>query len=62
MRSPSTLVSKNDHLAWGARPLRRIIQKLAHEPLADYLLEKNPAAGTKIRVEVDGKELKMAEG
>jgi hypothetical protein len=29
--------------------------------LADYLLEKNPPAGTKIRVEVEGKGLKMAE-
>jgi hypothetical protein len=32
------------------------------EPLADYLLEKNPAAGTKIRVDVEGEKLKMAEG
>jgi len=32
------------------------------KPLADYLLEKNPATGTKIKVEVEGEKLKMAEG
>jgi hypothetical protein len=31
------------------------------EPLADYLLEKNPTAGTKIRMDVDGKDLRIAE-
>jgi hypothetical protein len=31
------------------------------EPLADYLLEKNPAAGTKIRVDMEGKGLRIAE-
>jgi ATP-dependent Clp protease ATP-binding subunit ClpC len=55
------LLAQNDHPEWGARPLRRIIQKFVREPLADYLLEKNPPAGTKIRVEVEGKGLKMAE-
>jgi ATP-dependent Clp protease ATP-binding subunit ClpA len=55
------LLAQNDHPEWGARPLRRIIQKFVREPLADYLLEKNPAAGTKIRVEVEGKELKIAD-
>jgi ATP-dependent Clp protease ATP-binding subunit ClpC len=55
------LLAQNDHPEWGARPLRRIIQKFVREPLADYLLEKNPAAGAKIRVDVDGKELKIAD-
>jgi hypothetical protein len=32
------------------------------EPLADYLLEKNPSAGTKIKVDVEGEKLKMMEG
>jgi hypothetical protein len=31
------------------------------EPLADHLLEKNPAAGTKIRVDVNGKGLKISD-
>jgi ATP-dependent Clp protease ATP-binding subunit ClpA len=56
------LLAQNDHPEWGARPLRRIIQKFVREPLADYLLEKNPPAGTKIRVDVEGKGLKIAEG
>jgi ATP-dependent Clp protease ATP-binding subunit ClpC len=42
------LLSKNDHPEWGARPLRRIIQKYVREPLADFLLEKNPPSGTKV--------------
>ena len=29
--------------------------------LADYLLEKNPATGTKIKVDVEGDKLKMAD-
>jgi ATP-dependent Clp protease ATP-binding subunit ClpC len=44
------LLSKNDHPEWGARPLRRIIQKYVREPLADFLLEKNPPAGTKVEI------------
>ncbi len=55
------LLAQNDHPEWGARPLRRIIQKFVREPLADYLLDKNPAAGAKIRVDVDGKGLKISD-
>jgi ATP-dependent Clp protease ATP-binding subunit ClpC len=56
------LLAQNDHPEWGARPLRRIIQKFVREPLADYLLEKNPGAGMKIKVDADGDKLKMTEG
>ncbi len=56
------LLAQNDHPEWGARPLRRIIQKFVREPLADYLLEKNPATGTKVKVDIEGEKLKMAEG
>jgi hypothetical protein len=38
------------------------LARFEREPLADCLLEKNPSAGTKIRVDVEGKGLKMAEG
>jgi ATP-dependent Clp protease ATP-binding subunit ClpC len=55
------LLAQNDHPEWGARPLRRIIQKFVREPLADYLLEKNPAAGAKVMIDVSGAELKMAD-
>ena len=44
------LLSKNDHPEWGARPLRRIIQKHVREPLADFLLEKNPPAGATVKL------------
>ncbi len=56
------LLAQNDHPEWGARPLRRIIQKFVREPLADYLLEKNPGTGAKIKVDVEGEKLKMEEG
>lgn len=42
------LLAQNDHPEWGARPLRRIIQKYVREPLADFLLEKNPPSGAKV--------------
>jgi ATP-dependent Clp protease ATP-binding subunit ClpA len=45
------LVAQNDHPEWGARPLRRILQRHLREPLADYLLRADPSPGT--RVEVD---------
>ncbi len=34
--------------------MRRIIQKFVREPLADYLLDKNPSAETNLKVDVDG--------
>ncbi len=55
------LLAQNDHPEWAARPLRRIIWKFVREPLAGYLLEKNPQAGAKIKVDVDGKGLKIAD-
>ena len=55
------LLTQNDHPEWGARPLRRIIQKFVREPLADYLLEKNPATGAKIKVDVDEKGLTFVD-
>jgi ATP-dependent Clp protease ATP-binding subunit ClpC len=56
----SWLLDQNDHPEWGARPLRRIIQKFIREPLADFLLEKNPPAGTKVTVDVDNRHLKFS--
>jgi ATP-dependent Clp protease ATP-binding subunit ClpA len=53
----SWLLAQNDHPEWGARPLRRIIQKHIREPLADFLLTKNPPPGTKVKVRVKDKAL-----
>ncbi len=55
------LLAQNDHPEWGARPLRRIIQKFVREPLADYLLEKNPARGRRSRWMWKGRGLKIAD-
>ena len=55
------LLNKNDHPEWGARPLRRIIQNYVRDPLADYLLEKNPAAGAKVVVDIGADGLKIAD-
>ena len=46
------LVAQNEHPEWGARPLRRILQRYLREPLADYLLTANPPAGTIVQVDV----------
>jgi len=40
--------------AFGARPLKRAIQRLVQDPLALLLLEREVPEGTRIRVEVDG--------
>ena len=45
------LLAQNDHPEWGARPLRRIIQRFLREPLADRLLADDPPAGTVITVD-----------
>lgn len=46
------LLHQNEHPEWGARPLRRIIQKHIREPLADWLLAEDPPPGSTVHVEV----------
>jgi len=46
------MLAQNDHPEWGARPLRRIIQKNLREPLADWLLTAAPAKGAQVVVDV----------
>ena len=53
------LLAQNDHPEWGARPLRRIIQKHLREPMADFLLERDPIPGTLIKVQKTGNKLKF---
>ena len=45
------MLAQNDHPEWGARPLRRIIQKNLREPLADWLLNAAPPKGAKVAVD-----------
>ncbi len=51
------LLAQNDHPEWGGRPLRRIIEKHIREPMADFLLKKDPQPGTVIKLRVKGKKL-----
>jgi len=48
-----------DH-TYGARPLRRIIQNLIEDPLAEGLLNSRFHANSTIRVEVDDGLLKLS--
>ncbi|MFQ5611193.1 MAG: AAA family ATPase, partial [Anaerolineae bacterium] len=47
------LLAQNEHPEWGARPLRRLIQKHIREPLADFLLQGDPRPGTVINIDAD---------
>jgi ATP-dependent Clp protease ATP-binding subunit ClpC len=51
------LLRQNEHPEWGARPLRRIIQKHIREPLADRLLNDAPPPGSTVRIETKGRKL-----
>jgi len=46
------LLAQNEHPKWGARPLRRILQRHVREPLADYILKTDPPPGTVVRLDV----------
>jgi ATP-dependent Clp protease ATP-binding subunit ClpB len=45
------MLAQNDHPEWGARPLRRILQKNLREPLADWILNTAPPKGAKVAVD-----------
>ena len=47
------MLDQNEHPEWGARPLRRIIQRNVRESLADYLLRENPQEGATVIIGVD---------
>jgi ATP-dependent Clp protease ATP-binding subunit ClpC len=56
------LLAQNEHPEWGARPLRRIIQRHLRQPLAETLLAADPKPGTTVRIDVgaDGLILEAA--
>jgi ATP-dependent Clp protease ATP-binding subunit ClpA len=56
------LLAQNEHPEWGARPLRRIIQRHLREPLADYLLAADPKPGTTVRVDAGADGLSLTAG
>ena len=55
------LLAQNDHPEWGARPLRRIIQKHVREPMADFLLEEDPPPETLVKIQKQGNSLKFVQ-
>jgi ATP-dependent Clp protease ATP-binding subunit ClpC len=54
------MLAQNDHPEWGARPLRRIIQRHVRESLADYLLKENPGPGTTVTIGTDPSGRRLA--
>jgi ATP-dependent Clp protease ATP-binding subunit ClpC len=58
------MLAQNDHPEWGARPLRRIIQRNVRDRLADYLLNETPQAGTTVTIDAskEGLTFEMAKG
>ena len=56
------LLQQNDHPEWGARPLRRILQRHIREPLAEYLLKESPPAGVTMKFQKSGNRLKIVQG
>ena len=53
------LVAEGYDPAMGARPLRRAIQRLIEDPLADEVLKGNMPEGTTIVVDRDGDQMKL---
>jgi ATP-dependent Clp protease ATP-binding subunit ClpC len=51
------MLAQNDHPEWGARPLRRIIQRYLREPLADWLLAADPKPGATVQVDASDQGL-----
>jgi ATP-dependent Clp protease ATP-binding subunit ClpA len=50
------ILAQNDHPEWGARPLRRILQRSVRERLADYLLTLDQPP-SKVVVDAEGGNL-----
>lgn len=53
------LLAQNEHPEWGARPLRRIIQRHIREPIAELMLRQNIPPGTTIELEVKDGNLEL---
>jgi ATP-dependent Clp protease ATP-binding subunit ClpC len=51
------LLAQNDHPEWGGRPLRRLIERHIREPMADFILKKDPQPGTVIKTTVKNNKL-----
>ena len=56
-KAKTWLLKQNEHPEWGARPLRRLIQKYIREPMADFLLKEELPEGTLVKVKVKNNAL-----
>jgi ATP-dependent Clp protease ATP-binding subunit ClpC len=54
------LVQQNDHPEWGARPLRRILEKHIREPLADWLLHQASPQDASVQVTLRDGQLQFS--
>ena len=54
------IAEKGYDVQFGARPLYRAIQKYLEDPLAEFILQENPDAGTKLKAIME--KAKAAEG
>jgi ATP-dependent Clp protease ATP-binding subunit ClpA len=57
----SWLLDQNEHPEWGARPLRRLLQRHIRESLAEFILVENPAPGSLMRVRVRNGQLEIMQ-
>jgi ATP-dependent Clp protease ATP-binding subunit ClpA len=53
------LIDQNEHPEWGARPLKRLIQRHIREKLAEFLLVEAPPPGTAMRVRIKNSQLEI---
>jgi len=56
-KAKSLLVSKGYDPVYGARPLRRAIQKMVEDKLSEEMLAGNIKAGSKVLLDSDGDQL-----
>jgi ATP-dependent Clp protease ATP-binding subunit ClpB len=55
-RAKQELAKRGYDPAWGARPLKRVIQKDLQDPLARLILEGRIKDGDRVRVSFDGND------
>jgi ATP-dependent Clp protease ATP-binding subunit ClpB len=55
-RAKAELARRGYDPAWGARPLKRVIQKDVQDPLARLILEGRIKDGERVRVSFDGND------
>ena len=56
------ITKEGTDVTFGARPLRRAIQRLVEDPLSEQILEGKWQSGSVIEIDFDGKELSFVEG